>query len=165
MPKRIDDGLTNWERYRLKDVEAYRKKKAEYARTPEEREKRRILQQKWRDANRDHYNAWARENHKKHYNRPEIKRRLYGYHLKMKYGITVDDYESLLSSQGGVCAICGKAQPGKQRKGSSPGRVRRFHVDHDHDTGRVRGLLCLRCNSCLGFYEALGEKMLKYLGK
>ena len=61
------------------------------------------------------------------------------------YGITLEDYERILAEQGGLCAICGTDQGG--------GRGDRFHIDHDHATGKVRGLLCLSCNrgiGCLG---------------
>lgn len=50
-------------------------------------------------------------------------------------GVSDDEYARLLASQGGGCAICG-ARP----------KTRRLHADHDHATGRVRGLLCHRCN-------------------
>lgn len=50
-------------------------------------------------------------------------------------GITAEEYDLRLAAQGGGCAICG-ATP----------KTRRLHVDHDHKTGAVRGLLCLRCN-------------------
>lgn len=63
--------------------------------------------------------------------------------LKRLYGITLDDYQVLLDEQGGVCAIC------KRTRG-----IRKLHVDHDHDTGIVRGLLCHACNTALGL---LGE--------
>jgi len=61
-------------------------------------------------------------------------------HLQTKFGITQADYERMLGEQDGGCAICGRPA----REGSS------LHVDHDHDTGRVRGLLCFRCNGGLG---------------
>lgn len=51
------------------------------------------------------------------------------------YGITADDYATLLAAQGGRCAIC-RARP----------KSKRLAVDHDHKTGAVRGLLCSRCN-------------------
>lgn len=56
-------------------------------------------------------------------------------------GIDDDLYESLLASQDGHCALC----PTKPK-------TRRLHVDHNHRTGMVRGLLCYRCNRQLGYY-------------
>ncbi len=61
--------------------------------------------------------------------------------LRTRYGIGLDDYEKLLAYQGGVCAICG---------GPPDTRDRVFAVDHDHATGRVRGLLCKGCNTAMG---------------
>lgn len=60
-------------------------------------------------------------------------------HLISSFGINLDNYQKLLDSQNGVCAICG-AYPKK----------RSLHVDHCHNSGRVRGLLCFRCNAILG---------------
>ncbi len=65
-------------------------------------------------------------------------------HLKMKYGITFAEYNEMLAKQNGCCAICGKSPSGFKRK---------FHVDHDHATGKIRGLLCVRCNFGLGYFE------------
>lgn len=65
--------------------------------------------------------------------------------LKAKYGLTEEDYARMLETQNDRCAICGKPQID-----SKDGR---FHVDHDHKTGRVRGLLCDRCNVGLGSFE------------
>ncbi len=66
--------------------------------------------------------------------------RLYGstreYHLRRRYGIGQADYDALLEKQGGLCALC------RQRPAE--------HVDHDHVTGRIRGLLCSCCNQALG---------------
>lgn len=56
--------------------------------------------------------------------------------LKRKYNISQDDYDKLHEAQGGRCAICGKKK--------------RLVVDHDHDTGEVRGLLCGNCNTGIG---------------
>lgn len=58
-----------------------------------------------------------------------------------RYRITPDEYDALLASQAGVCAVCG---------GLPGGRRKNLDVDHDHDTGQVRGLLCNRCNLVLG---------------
>jgi hypothetical protein len=59
------------------------------------------------------------------------------------YGADLSDYDRLFIEQGGRCAICGSESPG--RKG-----VTRFAFDHDHETGRPRGLLCLPCNVGIG---------------
>jgi hypothetical protein len=61
-------------------------------------------------------------------------------HLQRTFGIDTAEYEALLRAQGGRCRICGRLP----RKGSA------LHVDHDHATGKVRGLLCFRCNGGLG---------------
>lgn len=58
-----------------------------------------------------------------------------------KRGLTVPEYEAKLAAQGGRCAICWS---------DCPGGKGRWHIDHDHQTGQVRGLLCSRCNLLLG---------------
>ena len=62
--------------------------------------------------------------------------------LQRAYGITLEQYRGMLVSQGGLCAICKTDYPG--------GRWGQLCVDHDHASGRVRGLLCGRCNKALG---------------
>lgn len=64
--------------------------------------------------------------------------------LKSAYGITLADYELMLKSQGGKCAIC------RSPDSKSPSKYHSFFVDHDHANGKVRGLLCFNCNSALG---------------
>lgn len=62
--------------------------------------------------------------------------------LRRYYGITPAQFEALEAGQGGVCLICGQPEPG--RRG-------RLHVDHDHETGIIRGLLCCNCNRAIGY--------------
>lgn len=62
--------------------------------------------------------------------------------LKHNYGITPEQWDELFESQGGKCASCGDVPPEDAK--------RRFHVDHDHSTGAVRGILCHSCNVALG---------------
>ena len=63
-------------------------------------------------------------------------------YLKRNYGLTFEEFEAMLSDQDNCCAIC---------KGTKTyGRHKRFTVDHSHKTGKIRGLLCHRCNTALG---------------
>jgi hypothetical protein len=71
--------------------------------------------------------------------------------LKNKYGITLDEYDAMFEAQGGVCAICG----GVHDDG------RRLYVDHDHATGKVRALLCRRCNTVVGFVNEDSDILLR----
>ncbi|MER8044035.1 endonuclease VII domain-containing protein [Streptomyces sp. NPDC094032] len=57
-------------------------------------------------------------------------------HLKRQYGMTEAERDEMITSQGGLCCICQK--------------VPAVHVDHCHETGRVRGVLCFNCNSAIG---------------
>lgn len=69
--------------------------------------------------------------------------------IERKYGLTQEEYTSRLEQQGHSCAICGK-----QFSGDRP------HVDHDHDTGQVRGILCGSCNVGLGYFYDNAEFLL-----
>ena len=80
--------------------------------------------------------------------------------FKLRYGITLQDYDLMLDSQNGGCAICGSSDP--KRKLS-----KHLCVDHCHSTGAVRGLLCYKCNVGLGAFEDNKkslENAIKYLG-
>lgn len=70
--------------------------------------------------------------------------------LKRLYGITSDEYEEILEAQGYVCAIC-KSPPHREGKPNK----QRLHVDHDHVTGKIRGLLCYHCNTGVGQFRDL----------
>jgi len=68
--------------------------------------------------------------------------------LKRKYGMTESDLQALLSAQDGRCAICRVTlNLLKQQSGETA------HIDHDHATGKVRGVLCMRCNTALGYFR------------
>lgn len=68
----------------------------------------------------------------------------WGFELKRRYGITAEQYDAILAAQGGGCAICGRDDRAWEL---------RLCVDHDHDTGTVRGILCRRCNAFLAIVE------------
>lgn len=80
------------------------------------------------------------------------------------YGLTEEDFEKLLAEQDGVCAICGQPETHINRKS---GIQTKLSVDHDHETGEVRGLLCRNCNWAIGKLstEDLLEKALEYVRK
>lgn len=65
--------------------------------------------------------------------------------LKRKYGVDLETCQHIAVKQGNACAICGTTE-----KGFIRGRARYWSVDHDHKTGKVRGLLCQKCNTILG---------------
>lgn len=82
------------------------------------------------------------------------------YILMKQYGITLQQYDELWESQGGKCALCETPDnPGRWGETS-------LHVDHDHDSDEVRGLLCFNCNAGLGQFKDdvnLLQKAINYL--
>lgn len=82
------------------------------------------------------------------------------YTLKRQFGITAEQYEAMLAEQGGVCAMC--FQPPKAKAGRHA-KIAALAVDHCHSTGRVRKLLCSKCNLGLGWYEANQDAIGAYL--
>lgn len=96
----------------------------------------------------------AREYRKRYPEKHKIHDKEYG--LRKKYGITLEDYTIMLTAQNGVCKICGKVNSGGQM----------LAVDHDHMTGKIRGLLCSNCNSVLGYSKddiSILTKAINYL--
>lgn len=79
----------------------------------------------------------------------EQQRYLANYHRLTKYGLTPEAFLEILDKQGGVCRIC-QLTPNK----------RGLFIDHDHETGNVRGLLCNACNLMLGFANDSPERLL-----
>jgi hypothetical protein len=85
------------------------------------------------------------------------------FNLANNYGLTVDEYNAMLRRQGGVCAICGKSEPAEHGR---TGKQFRLAVDHCHETGAVRGLLCQKCNRAVGLLgddPILLRKAISYL--
>jgi DNA-directed RNA polymerase subunit RPC12/RpoP len=71
------------------------------------------------------------------------------HHLKRRYNITPQEYETKLASQDYKCAICGKDASDNKRGG----KLDPLHIDHCHKTKQIRGLLCHQCNSGLGQFK------------
>ena len=76
--------------------------------------------------------------------------------LRRKYGIGNEDFAALVAKQGGRCAICGRIPEVSRANTRTGRRWTGLQIDHDHVTGVVRGLLCIRCNTTLGSIEGTG---------
>jgi recombination endonuclease VII len=126
--------------------------KKRYAENSEYREKRRAAQRRYRASHKEQIRErrilkW--ENDPVHRERERTRDR--EWHRKRRfqevYGISLADYDLMLARQRGVCAICKRS-----------GQV--LCVDHCHATGKVRGLLCSKCNSTLGFCDDDPKRLL-----
>jgi hypothetical protein len=94
-------------------------------------------------------------------NKEKIIRRTETRRLKVQYNLTPEEHNLLLMSNS--CDICGKGETRKHK-----GKVKRLCIDHDHVTGKVRGVLCHDCNTGIGLLRdsiELIEKARDYLGK
>ena len=98
----------------------------------------------WRKENKELVNEYNRTRYKA-LTEEEKKERLRRQHIRT-YGIQPEDYEKMLLEQNGVCACCGQEETSKKSKHLS--------IDHCHHTGKVRALLCSKCNVGIGlFYD------------
>lgn len=110
----------------------------------------------WRERNRDR----VRESNKQWCQRNKDARAVISrkHHLKKKFGISLDTYNEMFSQQSGSCAICGKHELDNGGK--------RLAIDHNHETGQIRSLLCHNCNTGIGHFEddvSIVEKAVNYL--
>ena len=99
------------------------------------------ISKRYYDSNKELHNKRASENR-----------------LLRTLGISQEEYDSLMLKHDGRCDICGTTEPGGPHK--------KFNLDHDHSTGKIRGVLCRRCNTSLGQFEdsvSLMKKAIKYL--
>lgn len=147
---RRTDGLMWWCRACCKASRLRRRldpaaREADAARTRNwyaaNREGRAAHNKEWREKNADRIQSYRS-------NRAESKA---AYHRLKAYGLSDEDFAAMLAAQGGACAIC-------QRITDRP-----LHVDHDHETGRVRGLLCYSCNAALGSFGDSPARLLSAL--
>lgn len=102
------------------------------------------------DCGRVHYGHGLCNRHYKlqrYKNTPRDKKHEKDWQLRINYGITLEDYNRMSVAQNGVCKICGKIEKHQNKS---------LSVDHCHDTGIIRGLLCADCNTGIGF---LGESV------
>lgn len=109
-----------------------------------DKEKIRMYNLKFRETHPDTKNIRNRNEP------PETKKK---WNIKSRYSMSIEQVDAMLDSQGGRCAIC-EVELGK------------YVIDHNHNSGKVRGLLCHKCNIKLGGWDDEGfvSKALKYLG-
>lgn len=101
------------------------------------------------------YAKQYRAKHKKHYSK--LART---HNLRIKFGITEQDYNKIIQKQKGTCAICKH----KEKKiHHCTNKIQNLCVDHNHKTNKIRGLLCNNCNACLGWYENHKQNVDKYI--
>ena len=112
--------------------------------SPEEQKaRRRASVKKYRLAHPERVKAYRKKRWLAYRDSDSYRHNKRAYALR-RYGITPDQFDAMLSSQGGRCAICRKQPRGDWRNNKF------LHVDHNHTTGRVRGLLCPECNTSIG---------------
>jgi len=101
--------------------------------TDEEREHKKEIHEKWLEANPKYNRTWR---------------------LLRAYNINEEEYNRMFEHQEGCCAMCGKHQKYERRA---------LSVDHDHSTGKIRGLLCIACNFAVGHVEKNLDLVIDYL--
>lgn len=112
---------------------------------------------KWRKENPEKWKKWWDVYYSR--NKEKIARYRTEYNLGL-HGLTIEDYEELKREQNNCCAIC------RLPENQSGGKHNKLLVDHNHKTGRIRGLLCDRCNRAAGFVRdspTIAEALSKYL--
>ena len=103
----------------------------------------------------------SRKNRKEHYT--QNREKVLANRRFRSYGLSKDEYNEMLDNQGGSCAICKRKE---WVRASITDNVMALAVDHCHDTGNVRGLLCRACNLAIGYFEDNIESLdeaIKYL--
>lgn len=133
----------------LKAAREYQRRRRQ---DPEFRERCHEEHRRWRENNQEYHRASARQwyyDNREHVLelRDENKDKRLDTNLRSKFGISLAEYNEMLSAQNDVCAICERPESMVDRR---RGQVRRLAVDHCHNTGEVRGLLCSACNTSLG---------------
>ena len=139
--------------WRKENPARYKESRDKWRRANQERinELARMRRRENPEKGRKYANEWNKKNKDRHL---ENKRNFYKNHktellektrrnkFKKEYGITLEQYTAMSESQGNACAICGSVN----------GNGNRLCVDHDHATGMVRALLCIKCNVAIGLF-------------
>lgn len=117
-----------------------------------EKDKERRRTAYWKDVekSREYHRQYAEENRERLVEQRRLK------HVERKYNLDADTYLAMLIKQDNLCAICNEPETCTNRRGD----VRPLCVDHDHETGAVRALLCNSCNAMLGNARDSQERLL-----
>ena len=119
-------------------IRAYNK---EYSARPEVKERAKIRNQQFRERRKLYKQTEAGKLADKRYRQSEATiMRIRANRLKSRYNLTPEQVEEMKAKQDNRCAICTK-------------ELVNHHIDHDHDTNKVRGLLCSSCNMALGLFK------------
>ncbi len=122
-------------------IERNIRERSRRATDPVFRKARKWADKKWRLKNP----KLAKEVYEKCASRPSYKEQIRAGHLRRSYGMGIEEYNQMFESQRGLCAICHKSG--------------QLHVDHDHNTGAVRALLCRQCNTGIGHLSDSPERL------
>lgn len=139
------------EKQRLYQIE-YRKKIQDKSRAYSKayyyanKEKAHAKHKVYREKHRERLLKMDRENY--HKKRETVR----AQQLMKKYGLTYEQHQEMFRAQGGACSICGTLFD-VAFVGHAKGKSNKAHVDHDHVSGKVRGLLCTQCNTALGLFK------------
>lgn len=131
--------LSEFYRNRPDCIPCNRYRQAKYRSRPEIRRRAVERARDWRRRNWERYLENQRAYRAKNRLRIQVENR--ERHLRKAYGLALEQYEAMNAAQSGLCAICSRSEPGG------------LHIDHDHGTGSIRGLLCGRCNKALGLFD------------
>ena len=128
-------------------------------------DKGKLAQKRWRQSLKGKISAKKRKEKYLNTSKGKIKsiEQHKGYRLNKEYGLSLMQYNRMLLKQNNKCAICGKSEIIKNFRGT-----RDLSVDHNHKTKKIRGLLCGKCNSILGFCNdsiIILNKIIKYIKK
>jgi hypothetical protein len=129
--------------WREQNPERYAETHGRYRAKSENREKARQRANEWYDKNRERASERGKRYREMH--KEQIANRNRWYQIKATYGMDRLDFDDMLERQDGVCANVECPNPGNGEK--------LLHIDHDHATGKIRGLLCFHCNVALGHVE------------
>ena len=150
MPARkIDQPHSSTKEYQRAYYLKYKDRKRMF--TPEQIERKRVTRRQHYIRNKERYLEQAKQRR----GQPGYEQYMAPFRRKSllaRYGITHEDYLAMLERQNGKCAICGATE-------TTCSRSRYFDVDHNHQTGQVRGLLCRDCNLTVGMVESKQYKL------